>query len=170
VFDAQKIFPIGFASIAGCMGVGSLVNSRLVSRFGARRMSQGALVAFILIAAVHLAVILAGLETLATFMVLQGMTMMTVAFTASNFSAISMEPFHKGAGVASSFQAFLTTALSATLGSLVGRAFDGTTLPFTIGLLTFGTLSFLIVVWAERGRLFTRPHHAALRDAEMDFH
>lgn len=170
VFDAAKIFPLGFAAIAGCMGIGSLINSRLVSRFGARRMSQSALVAFILIAAVHLAVILAGLETLVTFMVLQAMTMMTVAFTASNFSAISMEPFHKGAGVASSFQAFLTTALSSALGSIVGSAFDGTTLPFTIGLLVFGISSFLIVIWAERGKLFTRPHHGAMREAEVDFH
>lgn len=170
VFDAEHIFPIGFAAIAGCMGLGSLINSRLVSRFGARRMSQGALIVFILVAAVHLAVILAGAETLATFMLLQAMTMMTVAFTASNFSAISMEPFHKGAGVASSFQAFLTTALSAALGSAVGRAFDGTTLPFTLGLLCFGSLSFLIVIWAERGKLFTRPNHGAMRDAEIDFH
>lgn len=170
VFDAAEIFPIGFAMIAGCMGIGSLINSRLVSRFGARRMSQSALIAFILIAAVHLAVILAGAETLVTFMILQAMTMMTVAFTASNFSAISMEPFHKGAGVASSFQAFLTTALSSALGSVVGRAFDGTTLPFTIGLLVFGIGSFLIVIWAERGKLFTRPNHGAMREAEVDFH
>jgi len=170
VFDAQAFFPVGFAVIAGCMGLGSLINSRLVQRFGARRMSQSALIAFTLIAAIHLAVILMGLETLVTFMALQAMTMLTVAFTASNFSAISMEPFHKGAGVASSFQAFLTTALSSALGSIVGRAFDGTTLPFTIGLLAFGALSFLIVVWAERGRLFTRPNYGALRDAEIDFH
>ncbi|QGP79748.1 multidrug effflux MFS transporter [Sphingobium sp. CAP-1] len=170
VFHAEKIFPIGFATIAGAMGVGSLINSRLVSRFGARRMSQSALLAFILIAGVHVVVILIGQETLITFMLLQAMTMMTVAFTASNFSAISMEPFHKGAGVASSFQAFLTTALSSALGSLVGRAFDGTTLPFTLGLLVFGSLSFLIVIWAERGKLFTRPHHGALREHEVDFH
>ena len=170
VFDARAFFPIGFAMIAGCMGIGSLINSRLVSRFGARRMSQSALIAFILIAAVHLTVILAGMETLVTFMALQAMTMLTVSFTASNFSAISMEPFHKGAGVASSFQAFLTTALSSALGSIVGRAFDGTTLPFTIGLLVFGIGSFLIVIWAERGKLFTRPHHGAMREAEVDFH
>lgn len=170
VFDAQKIFPIAFACIAGCMGIGSLVNSRLVSRFGARRMSQGALLVFILVALIHLTVILAGRETLVTFMLLQAMTMMTIAFTASNFSAISMEPFHKGAGAASSFQAFLTTAVSVTLGSIVGRAFDGTTLPFTLGLLVFGSLSFLTVFWAERGRMFTRPHLAALRDPEVDFH
>jgi DHA1 family bicyclomycin/chloramphenicol resistance-like MFS transporter len=170
VFGAQTFFPLGFAIIAGCMGIGSLINSRLVSRFGARRMSQGALILFITVAAVHLAVILAGAETLITFMLLQSMTMMTVAFTASNFSAISMEPFHRGAGIASSFQAFLTTAVSATLGSFVGRAFDGTTLPFTLGLLVFGSGSLLIVLWAERGRLFTRPNLGALRDPEVDFH
>ncbi|MEC3950747.1 multidrug effflux MFS transporter [Sphingobium sp. HWE2-09] len=170
VFDAEAFFPIGFAIIAGCMGIGGLINSRLVQQFGARRMSQSALIAFILIAAVHLVVVLAGAETLVTFMVLQAMTMLTVSFTASNFSAISMEPFHRGAGVASSFQAFLTTALSSALGSIVGRAFDGTTLPFTIGLLAFGSLSFLILVWAERGKLFTRPNHGAMRDAEIDFH
>lgn len=164
IFHAQKIFPLGFAAIAGSMGVGSLINSRLVSRFGARRLSQTALLAFILIALIHLAVILSGHENVVSFMLLQAMTMMTVAFTASNFSAISMEPFHKGAGIASSFQAFLTTALSATLGSIVGRAFNGTTLPLTLGLLVFGSLSFLIVLWAERGKLFTRPNHGPLRD------
>ncbi|MBU0775263.1 MAG: bicyclomycin resistance protein, partial [Alphaproteobacteria bacterium] len=157
-----------FALMAAGMGIGSLVNSRLVSRFGARRLSQAALIAFILIAIVHVSVILSGRETIVTFMLLQGITMLTVAFTASNFSAISMEPFSKGAGVASSFQAFLTTALSATLGSIVGRAFNGTTLPLAMGLLVFGSLSFLIVIWAERGRLFTRPNNSGLRDVEFE--
>ena len=168
VFKAEEIFPIAFALMAAGMGVGSLVNSRLVSRFGARRLSQAALIAFILIAIVHVSVILSGRETIVTFMLLQGITMLTVAFTASNFSAISMEPFSKGAGVASSFQAFLTTALSATLGSIVGRAFNGTTLPLAMGLLVFGSLSFLIVIWAERGRLFTRPNNSGLRDVEFE--
>ncbi len=168
VFDAQKIFPLGFAFIAGSMGIGSLINSRLVSRFGARRLSQSALLAFIAIALIHMAVILTGHETLVTFMVLQAMTMMTFAFTGSNFSAISMEPFHKGAGLASSFQAFLTTVLSSALGSVIGHSFNGSTLPLTMGLAIFGALSFLIVMWAERGRLFTRPHNDALRDPEFE--
>jgi DHA1 family bicyclomycin/chloramphenicol resistance-like MFS transporter len=168
VFQAQAFFPIAFALIAGSMGVGSLVNSRLVSRFGARRLSQGALLVFIAIALIHLLVILAGRETIVTFMLLQAMTMLTIAFTGSNFSAISMEPFSRGAGIASSFQAFLTTALSSALGSIVGRAFNGTTLPLTVGLLVCGALAFLILIWAERGKLFTRPHHGALREADFD--
>lgn len=170
VFDAGRFFPIGFALIAGCMGVGSLVNSRLVSRFGARRMSQSALILFILIAAVHVGVILAERETLTTFMLLQALSMLTIAFTGANFSAISMEPFHRGAGAASSFQAFLTTAVSSVLGSIVGQAFNGTPLPFTLGLLGYGALALAIVAWAEGGKLFTRPRHDQLREAEIEFH
>ena len=79
-----------------------------------------------------------------------------------------MEPFAKGAGAASSFQAFLTTALSSALGSLVGRAFDGTTTPLTVGMLVFGIAALLIVLSAERGKLFTRPPHDALREPEFD--
>ncbi|MCP1469904.1 DHA1 family bicyclomycin/chloramphenicol resistance-like MFS transporter [Sphingobium sp. OAS761] len=168
IFGAQRFFPIGFAMIAGAMGIGSLINSRLVSRFGARRLSQGALIGFILIALVHAGLILLRLETLPTFVLLQAMTMMTVAFTAANFSAISMEPFARGAGIASSFQAFLTTALSTMLGTLIGQAFDGSTLPLTVGLFVYGLLAFVVIIWAERGRLFTRPHNAALRDIEFE--
>ncbi len=118
--------------------------------------------------AIHLVVIVAGGENMFTFMFFQSATMMAVAFTASNFGAISMEPFAKGAGAASSFQAFMTTALSSALGSVVGRAFNGTTIPLTIGMLAFGIAAFLIVLFAERGKLFTRPHHDALREPEFD--
>jgi len=163
-FDAAAIFPIGFALIAGSMGIGSLANSRLVSRFGARRLSHGALVCLILVNIVHLTVIVSGLESLVTFLLLQSLTMLSVAFTASNFSAIAMEPFARGAGVASSFQTFLTTAISSLLGSIVGRAFDGTTLPLTLGMATFGIASLLILGVAEKGRLFSRPNRGAMRD------
>ena len=168
IFDARSFFPIAFAVMAGSMGVGSLLNSRLVSRFGARRLSQGAVISMIVTSAIHLGVIASGHENMISFMVFQSATMMAVAFTASNFGAISMEPFAKGAGAASSFQAFLTTALSSALGSVVGRAFDGTTLPLTLGMLIFGVAALLIVAFAEQGKLFTRPRHDALREVEFD--
>lgn len=167
IFHAQKIFPLAFALIAGSMGIGSLVNSRLVSRFGARRLSQSALLGLILVNLVHLAIIFAGWETIVTFMAMQAITMLMVAFTGSNFSSISMEPFSKGAGVASSFQSFLTTALSSALGGIVGYMFNGTTLPLTMGLVVFGSAAFLVVLWTERGRLFTRPGNAAQREPEF---
>lgn len=166
IFDSASIFGIAFGVMAGCMGLGGLINSRLVSRLGARRLSQGALIGLVLISIVHLAVIWAGAESLATFMVLQSLTMLATAFTSANFSSISMEPFARGAGIASSFQAFLTTLISSVLGSMVGAAFNGTTLPLVYGQLCFGGGALLVVFWAERGRLFTRPHHGALRKVE----
>lgn len=168
IFDAGPLFPLVFALIAGCMGAGSLVNSRLVARFGARRMSQGALLLLIAVAIVHLGVILAGAETIMTFIGLMGLKMLTIAFTGANFSAIAMEPFSRGAGTASSFQTFLVTVMSAALGATVGHMFDGTTLPLVLGLLGFGIAALLVIAWAEHGRLFTRPRRDMLRDPEPD--
>ncbi|HKT75225.1 MAG TPA: multidrug effflux MFS transporter [Sphingobium sp.] len=168
IFHARALFPFAFAAIAGSMGVGSLVNSRLVSRFGARRLSQGALLGLILANLLHFAVIRSGHESIGSFVLFQSLTMLAVAFTGSNFGAISMEPFARGAGVASSFQSFLTTAVSSALGSLIGQAFNGTTEPLTLGLLVFGSIAFLIIIWAERGKLFTRPGLGALREPEFD--
>lgn len=166
IFDAARIFGIVFGVMAGSMGIGGLINSRLVSRYGARRLSQGALIGLVLISIVHLGVIWSGAESLATFILLQSLAMLATAFTGANFSSISMEPFAKGAGVASSFQAFLTTVMSSLLGAMVGAAFNGTTLPLVYGQLAFGAGALLTVMWAERGRLFTRPHHDALREVE----
>ncbi|MGE4321411.1 MAG: multidrug effflux MFS transporter [Sphingobium sp.] len=157
VFDAGPLFPLVFALIAGGMGAGSLLNSRLVARFGARPMSHAALAALIAVAIVHMIVIKAGGENIATFIGLMSLTLLTIAFTGANFSAIAMEPFSRGAGTASSFQAFLVTVLSALLGAAIGHAFDGTAMPLALGLLASAVAALLVVLWAERGRLFTRP-------------
>ncbi len=40
------------------------------------------------------------------------------------------------------------------LGFLVGQLFDGTTVPLFLGFTIYGTLAFVAVMVAERGRLF----------------
>lgn len=166
VFDEEAIFPIAFAGIAGCMAIGSFINSHLVERIGARRLSQGSLIAMILLSALHALYAWSGLETIWSFVAFQSGTMLCFALTGSNFSAISMEPFSRGAGMASSFQACLTTILSALLGAFIGSQFNGTTLPLALGFFGYGSVALVIVIWAERGRLFTRPHLGKLRRGE----
>ncbi|RVT44051.1 MFS transporter [Sphingobium algorifonticola] len=163
VFHEEALFPLAFAGIAGFMGIGSFLNSHLVERVGARRLSQGSLMVLILISGCHALVAWAGFETMASFIAFQAMTMLSFAFTGSNFGAISMEPFTRGAGMASSFQAGLTTILSALLGAFIGSQFNGTTLPLALGFFGYGAAALLIVTWAERGKLFTRPGLSALR-------
>ena len=55
---------------------------------------------------------------------------------------------------ASAAYGFATTTLSAFLGGLIGRAYDGTTLPLMLGFVGLGFTCLLIVTITERGRLF----------------
>lgn len=162
-FHAPDKLPLGFAAITLWMAVGNLCNSRLVERFGARRLSQGAVIAVMLIAGVHAALTAMEIETLLLFILIQGMTTMCFSFAGANFSAIALEPFSRGAGLASSVQASITTLLSALLGGFVGASFDGTTMPMALGFLFFGASALIVILWAERGQMFTRPGHAHLR-------
>lgn len=163
VFHMPGLLPVGFAIISAWMAAGNLLNGKLVQRFGARRMSQSAVIVVILISAAHCIITLAGWENVCIFIIIQGMTTLCFSFAGVNFSAIAMEPFARGAGFASSFQASLTTFISVFLGGIVGAAFDGTTMPIALGFLCFGAITLLLIIWAERGKLFTRPGNAYLR-------
>lgn len=163
VFRNPGIFPLAFAGIAGWMAVGSFFNSRLVMRTGARRLSQGAMIAMALLSGVHTLMAGTGHESLFLFMLFQSATMLCLSFAGANFSAISLEPFGRGAGLASSVQSALSSVLGAVLGGVVANAFDGTTVPLSLGYLVFSLFALLIVAWAESWRLFRRPGLAHLR-------
>ncbi|MGD9811699.1 MAG: multidrug effflux MFS transporter [Sphingobium sp.] len=163
VFHRPDVFPLAFALMALGMGAGSLFNSRLVERFGARRLSQSAVIALILVSAVRCVLILLDREGMVMFVLLQSLTMTCFSFAGANLSAISLEPFSRGAGFASSIQAALTTIMSVVLGGFVGSSFDGTLMPLSLGFLTFGAGALLVIAWAERWRLFRRPNLAHLR-------
>jgi DHA1 family bicyclomycin/chloramphenicol resistance-like MFS transporter len=99
-----------------------------------------------------------GLERLWTFIVLQSVTMACLGLTASNFGAMAMEPVGSVAGVGASLQGLISTTGGALVGALIGKWFNGSTLPLALGALICGLSGLCLVVFAERGRLFT-PHH-----------
>lgn len=160
VFGLVDLFPIAFAACAGSMAVGSIVNARIVERIGTRRVSQGAVLAVIVIAGVHSLVTLSGHETLATFLMFQAVTMAFVPLATSNFGAMAMEPVGHIAGTAAAVQGTISTVGGALFGLIVGQNFNGSTVPLTLGFFVLATLSLGMVLWTERGRLF-RPHHAS---------
>lgn len=159
VFKAPTVFPLVFAVIAGFMALASFLNSRIVGRIGMRRVSHAALLAFITIAVIHAGVAMTHHETLWTFAVLQACTMFCFGLVASNFGAMAMDPLGHVAGTASSVQGFVTTVGGALLGFYIGQHFDGTAVPNTLGFAVCGLAALVMVLIAERGRLF-RPHQA----------
>jgi MFS transporter, DHA1 family, multidrug resistance protein len=154
VFHRASWMPTMFALCAGSMGIASLLNSRIVEHYGMRRISHVALLCYLVVTAVHLAVAWTGLESVASFVVLQSLGMGSFALVAPNFGALAMEPLGAVAGVGASVQGFLTTCGGALVASAIGRQFAGTTVALTGGALVCGLLSLVLVLIAEHGRLF----------------
>ena len=158
--DAPRAFTLSFAGIAGFIALSSLLNARLVNRLGMRTISHAALLGFITLAAIHAAVALSGRETLASFVILQALTMFCFGLMSGNFGAMAMEPLGHVAGAAASAQGFISMVGGSIIGFVIGQLFDGTLVPITLGYTVCGLTGLGIVLIAERGRLFA-PHAAA---------
>jgi DHA1 family bicyclomycin/chloramphenicol resistance-like MFS transporter len=153
-FGAGDIFPMVFAICAGSMAFASWSNSRIVERFGARRVSHTALFAFIVVSAVQVMFAFQPDESLWVFVPLMATNMALLGFIGSNFGAIAMNPFFSIAGAASSAHGFVRMTMAALLGGSIGYAFDGTARPLALALLASGLACLVLVLWSERGKLF----------------
>ena len=159
IFDAFKApgaIGIAFAAIAAPMALTSWLNSRVVGTYGMRRVGHGGTIAFAAITFVHAMIAAAGFETLTLFIALQGLAMAAFAFTTSNLSTLAMEHMGPIAGTASSVQGVIGTIGGAAIGLGIGRAFDGTALPFLIGMAICAGLALVAVVVTEPRRLLER--------------
>ena len=157
VFNAKEFFTIGFAIVAIGIAASNFTNARIVERFGARRVSQTALITFIILGALQLTASVLVPTSLTIFLILLTMNMAMVGFIGSNFSSIAMTPFGHVAGAASSFQTFARTIIAATIGATIGQQFDGSVAPVAAGFMVCGVVALALVLWCEHGKLFTRP-------------
>jgi DHA1 family bicyclomycin/chloramphenicol resistance-like MFS transporter len=158
VFHRASLMPSMFALCAVFMGMAAYMNSRIVERLGMRLISHTALLSFIAVTSLHLAIALLGWEQLWTFVVFQAVGMACFSLSVSNFGAMAMEPVGSIAGIAASLQGFVSTFSGALVGALIGKQFNGTTVPLAGGALCCGMASLGFVLLAEKGRLF-RAHH-----------
>jgi DHA1 family bicyclomycin/chloramphenicol resistance-like MFS transporter len=153
-FGAGDIFPLVFAICAGSMAFASWSNSRIVERFGARRVSHTALFFFIAVSAVQVMFAFQPEEHLWVFVPLMATNMALLGFIGSNFGAIAMNPFFNIAGAASSAHGFVRMTMAALLGGAIGYAFDGTARPLALALLASGLACLVLVLLSEKGKLF----------------
>lgn len=156
-FGAGEDFPLIFAICAGCMAIANWSNSRIVERYGARRVSHAALFAFIAVAAAQLYFANQPDETLWTFVPLMAANMSLLGFIGANFGSIALQPFRHIAGAASSAQGFLRLTSGAALGAFIGYSYDGTARPLALALLITAVLSLVFVLFSEKGELFGPP-------------
>ncbi len=157
VFGVGDTFVFWFAGVAVVLSGANFANSRLVQRFGMRRLSHSALVGFTLLAALLWALMALVGEQLWVFFPLFALLFGLFGLLGANFNALAMEPLGRVAGTASAAYGFATTTGAAAIGGAIGNAYDGTTLPMLAGFTGVGLSCLVIVAVTERGRLFTDP-------------
>lgn len=155
-FGAGTWFPLIFGATALCMAFASFFNSRIVERFGARRVSHAAVLMSLTLSALQVWNASRPGETLLEFMPVIALNICMVGFIGANFSSIALQPFAHMAGAASSVQAFLRMLIGSGLGMVIGLAYDGTALPLALAFLACGLSALVLVLWSEHGRLFRR--------------
>lgn len=154
-FGAGVLFPVVFGGMALVMSGTNFANAIIVERFGARRVSHTAMFVYILIAGVHLILALRG-ETLWVFVPLMTVSMCMMSFIGANFTSIALQPFARTAGAAASVMAFIRMMLGASIGTLIGQAYDGTARPLLGAMMLAGLMALALVLYSEHGKLFRR--------------
>jgi DHA1 family bicyclomycin/chloramphenicol resistance-like MFS transporter len=158
IYDLGTMFPVAFAAVAAFMALSSYLNSRLVGRFGMRKISHGALIGFLIVSAIWFVLSLFGTVSFPLFITLFALAMFQFGLIGSNFNSLAMEPLGHVAGTASSVLGFMGTAGGGLIGALIGQAFDGTTTPLAFGFVSVAVIGLVFVLIAERGKLF-HAHH-----------
>ncbi|QNQ62330.1 multidrug effflux MFS transporter [Brucella sp. 6810] len=156
IYQLGTLFPLAFAAVAMTLALASFLNSRLVGRFGMRRISQTMLLVFTSFSLlwIVLSIVMDGPIPFAVLMIIYMTIMLSFSLVTANFNALAMEPLGEVAGTASSVLGFAQTVIGAALGAVIGQAFDGTTTPVATGYCVLGFVALACVLIAERGRLF----------------
>lgn len=152
VYGLGRLFPLAFGGLAASIGLASLVNSRLVVRLGMLRLATLALAAMIglTLAFAGAVVGFGGRPPLELVFLLLVPVFFCQGMLFGNLNALAMQPMGHIAGSAAAVIGTGSTALSATLGSLIGLAFDGTLRPLALAFAGFSVLALLFSRWAAR--------------------
>ncbi|MEO9891287.1 multidrug effflux MFS transporter [Aurantibacter sp.] len=151
VFEDQyglvEEFPYIFAGLAISIGLSTFLNGTLVLRFGMRKLSFMALLAFCSIALVYVIVFWGkpnpSVPVLVAFLACQ---FFCLGFLWGNFRSIAMEPIGHIAGIGAAINGFISTVLSVPIAQYIGGFVDNTVWPLFLGLAICGLISVLIFV------------------------
>jgi MFS transporter, DHA1 family, multidrug resistance protein len=147
------LFPVVFGIISISIGLASLLNARLVMRFGMHFLVNRSLWAIIGLSLLALGIVLllGGQVPLAFFVAYLMMTFLCVGILFGNQNALAMEPLGHLAGIGAAVVGSLSTLISMPLGTIIGQSYDGTVLPLVTGLGVLSVSALVVVRWAGSG-------------------
>lgn len=150
-FGVGDAFALYFGGLALTIGVASLLNSRIVGKFGMRYICMRAM-AYIVISSLLFLTLHAVVDTvtLPMFLVWAAGIFFTLGLMFGNLNAVAMEPMGEVAGMASAIIGAVSSVLSLSIGTLVGQLYNGTLVPIACGFILFGSIAFLLMRAEQR--------------------
>ena len=153
-YGMGALFPLFFGGLSLAIGAASLLNARLVMRFGMHllsRRAQQTQCAVSVLFAVYAWAAPGGLPLWA-LLVWGGIAFFCQGLLFGNFNAIAMEPLGHIAGIGAAVVGSLTSFISLALGTAIGQAYDGTVVPLVGGFAVLGLLSLTTIWWTDRDK------------------
>lgn len=152
IFDAEKYFPLYFGMLAIFIGCSSFINSRLVQKFGMRRLCFFSLKTITIITLFFNIVVYLfnGVPNLIVFLLFMIGIFMCVGILFGNFNSLAMEEVGHVAGVATAVVTSIQNIVSLFFGSIIGATFNGTVFPIAIGFFILSILALVTMLWTEK--------------------
>ncbi len=144
IFEIDTLFPLFFAVLALFVGLASLVNGRLVMKFGMEQLATRAMQGMVVLSACFVALLLlnGGQAPLWLFMTFTALIFGCIGLLFGNMNALAMQPLGHIAGIASSVIGAVSTFVSMIFGGLIGQTYNESLYPLFIAfaLLALGAL------------------------------
>ena len=149
LFKTGELFTLYFGLLAIVFGAASLVNSRLVQKWGMQHLSDSAVLGIIVSSAVFLVLHLAIEVQLWMFLSYAAVLFFCFGLVFGNINAMAMEPMGHVAGIAAAIIGATSSIMSMCIGTVIGQMYNGTLIPVTAGFFIFSCISMAILTFAK---------------------
>jgi DHA1 family bicyclomycin/chloramphenicol resistance-like MFS transporter len=144
-YNMADMFPFIFASLAISVGLATYLNSRLVIRFGARKIAFYATIAYTFISLLYVGLFYSGSNpSVAVLIGFFAVQFFAVGLMFGNLRALAMEPLGHIAGIGAAINGFISTVMAVPIANYIGDFVSTSVLPIFIGFTFFGFLSVLV--------------------------
>ena len=149
-YHLADMFPYIFASLAISVGLSTFLNSRLVVRFGAKRIAFIAAISYTLISLTYVVLFWSGRNpNVAVLIGFFATQFFAVGLLFGNLRALAMEPLGHIAGIGAALNGFISTVMAVPIANYIGSFVRTSVLPLFIGFTCFGLLSVSLFLWLK---------------------
>ncbi|PYF83301.1 MULTISPECIES: multidrug effflux MFS transporter [Marinomonas] len=150
-FKTGELFALYFGLLALVLGFSSLVNSRIVEKFGAKYIAFRAtclvVVASMLFFALHSFVSI----SLWMFLIYAAVLFFCFGLLFGNLNSLAMEPMGHVAGIASAVIGSVSSIMAMGIGTIIGQMYNNTLMPISGGFSILGLLAVFLLFRVEDG-------------------